>query len=249
MKKTALLFLISLILIVAGCKTQNGYSPGSDAGYATGKVLDTRGNPISDAKIMATNTLCANTHLVGTTDANGNYKIKIPAGVWKMSAEIDRTYYGHQFQLSLHPDHPEVFTGQDGVICNFEWRLYGPKVGQTDRFYGGEVKISKSKKSRINDLENIVFTFIPVSPRIDGSAGQPETITCGPRGTQDYARFPDLPIGQYRISARYRPTGQRIYLRNNAGGTYLADGSVTAGFSGNKKSDSCINCMTLEFRD
>ncbi|WP_338870916.1 carboxypeptidase-like regulatory domain-containing protein [Spirosoma sp. SC4-14] len=249
MKTIVLLLLMSLLLTAAGCKTQNGYAPESDAGFAMGKVLDMRGNPIPNAMIMAISTLDTNKRIAGKTDANGNYRIKIPAGAWKMSAEIERVYHGRQFTLMLHPDNPKVFTGQDGVVCNFEWRLYGPRTGHTDRFYGGEVKINKSRESRISDIENIVFTFTPVSPRIDGSTAEPESIVCGPRGTADYARFPDIPIGQYKISARYRPTGQRIFLRNPAGGTYSADGSITTAFNGNNKSSSCANCLTLEYKD
>lgn len=249
MKTSILLLLTSLLLTIAGCKTQNGYAPGSDAGYAIGKVLDMRGNPIPSATILATSTLDTAERVAGKTDTNGNYRIKIPAGAWKMSAEIERVYHGRHFTLMLHPDNSNVFTGQDGIVCNFEWRLYGPRAGHSDHFYGGEVKINKSRNSHISDIENIVFTFAPVSPRIDGSMAEPETIVCGPRGTADYARFPDIPIGQYKISARYRPTGQRIFLRNTAGGTYSADGSIDTEFTGTSGSNSCTNCLTLEYKD
>ncbi|UHG92274.1 carboxypeptidase-like regulatory domain-containing protein [Spirosoma oryzicola] len=249
MKKTIFLLTLPLFLFVAGCKTQNGYAPGSDAGYAVGKVLDMRGNPIPDAVISATSTLSDHKRLVGTTDTNGNYRIKIPAGAWKMSAELERIYHGRRFQLMLHPDHPEVFTGQDGVVCNFEWRLYGPKANQPNQYYGGEVKITQNESSQITDIENIAFTFTPISPRIDGSTAQPETVHCGPRGTDEFARFPDIPIGQYKITALYQPSGQRIYLRNNTGGTYSTDGSVVAEFNGTAPASSRINGMILEFKE
>lgn len=249
MKKITFLFLTSLLLTVAGCKTQTGYAPGSDAGYATGKVLDVRGNPVEGARIVATNARTTTKQVTGITDANGNYRIKIPSGAWKMSGELERVYHNRHFTLTLHPDHPDVFTGQDGVVCNFEWRLYGPKTGSTDRFYGGEVRINKDQHSQIADIDNIAFTFTPVSPRIDGSTADPETVSCGPQGTSHYARISDIPIGQYKITALYRPTGQRIYLRAGNDGTYSADGSVITEFNGTTRFSSCINCLTIEYTD
>ncbi len=249
-QRTFLGALLTASLLSASCQTSSpdpgATDPGKPTpGYVTGKVVDTQGRPLEGVEIVIDNTLFYNTNLLTNTDAKGAYRVKTPNGSWQATAEIRRTYNGKSYRLDLAPDNSNAFAGDEGAVRNFEWRLSGEKPDNPGAFYGGSVEVSGEVGKGPYDAENIEFTFTPVGPLIDGSAGKTLVL---PYDTY-YGRIPDVPIGRYRITAVYKPTGTRLKLRNRVNGTYAADGAVTMDFFGEIPYWSCTNCMFLEYSE
>src|SRR5689334_795607 len=140
-----------------------------------------------------------------TSDENGNYKIKIPAiNSLRAYARTLVNYNGKPYLVSLDPDHPQSFTSEDAVTCNFRWKLTGPVPGSSapDDYYGGTVTIYASSSNLpfpANDLAaqgNIEFKFEPQGVLIDGSAGQTVTAHAAP---PNYSYLYDIPVGKYKV--------------------------------------------------
>lgn len=76
------------------------------------------------------------------------------------------------------------------------------------------------------DTQEVELSLEPVSPLIDGSEGQ--KIVLQLQG-QSIGQTQDVPIGRYRITARYLPTGQMLNIRlRNSDQDYSS--SVTSSF-------------------
>ena len=75
------------------------------------------------------------------------------------------------------------------------------------------------------DTDKVELTLDPVDKLIDGSTGQKivRRLEGGSIGDTE-----DIPLGRYRISARYVPTGQVVKVRLRNEGTYGDD--VTSSF-------------------
>ncbi|MVM41677.1 carboxypeptidase regulatory-like domain-containing protein [Spirosoma sp. HMF3257] len=240
-------FTLLGLLTGGGC-TPSGADPEpgkQTGGYLSGRVVDTQGKPLPGVTIIADNTMFYNNNILATSDANGNYRIQTPNGSWVATAQIRRTYNGKGYMLDLEADKTDAFSGNDGAVRNFQWKLSGEKPDYPGAFYGGTVDVTNEIGKGPYDTENIDFTFTPVGPLIDGSIGKPVVY----RYDTYYNRIPDVPIGRYKISAIYKPTGTKLLLRNRVDGTYSADGSATMDFYGEIPYWSCTNCMFLEYKE
>ncbi|GHB75428.1 carboxypeptidase-like regulatory domain-containing protein [Persicitalea jodogahamensis] len=242
--------MLALSLASASCHTSSPDPGGGDpdkprAGYVTGKAVDSQGKPLSGVEVVIDNTLFYNTNLLTNTDANGLYRVQTPNGSWRATAQVRRTYNGKSYRLDLAPNTADAFTGDEGAVRHFEWRLSGEKSDNPGAFYGGSVEVSNEVGKGPYDAENVEFTFTPVGPLIDGSAGKTLVLSYDTY----YGRIPDVPIGRYRITAVYKPTDTRLQLRNRVNGTYAADGAVTMDFFGEIPYWSCTNCMFLEYSE
>ena len=188
--------------------------PKEEKGYITGKVTDMKGNPMAGAKVYIDNTIFYNSGISTTTDANGKYRIKGEQGAYRAYAEMTTTFNNHPFKIQFHPDNYDAFSGEEGAVRNFQWKLTGEKPFNPGVYYGGYATLSKDPGGEMYDAENIEFTFTPVGNLIDGSAGSAVVKSCGAPYSPSYYYVMDIPIGRYMVSAVYKPTGRPVKLRD-----------------------------------
>lgn len=224
--KKIISFSILSALLGAGCiscekdKTNDANNSDSSKGYVTGQVTNTQGQPVANAQVYISSDVWFNSGSQTTSDANGKYKIKIPSiNSLRAYARTLVTYNNKQYLVSFEPDHPQSFTSEDAVTCNFKWKLTGAVPGSSapDDYYGGLVTIYASSSNLpfpAGDLAaqgNVIFTFEPQGTLIDGSAGKTVTAHAGP---PNYSYIYDIPIGKYKVSATY--LGQALKIRDNS---------------------------------
>ncbi|MBB5139584.1 hypothetical protein HNP84_009348 [Thermocatellispora tengchongensis] len=201
-----------------------------EPGVLKGRVVDQAGQPIAGATIFADNQLLYNSNAIGTTDADGYYRVETPGSfTFHASGQVKRQLDGQEYVLDLEPDSDEPFAGPTGAIRNFTWKLAGPKAngqghhGGSVLFYFG---LDGANSNVFLEDEKVTLTLAPEGPLIDGSAG--ETLSVQAQRTPDGSGVQGVPIGRYRITASYEGSPLRIRLRNT--GEYASE--VVAGFSG-----------------
>ncbi|HET8574395.1 MAG TPA: carboxypeptidase-like regulatory domain-containing protein [Edaphocola sp.] len=219
--KTKYLYLCMLFMPLFSCKKDNSASGASNVaakGYVTGKVTDTKGNPIAGASVLLDNTITYASYVNGTSGPDGKYQIKLPTGnysIWKASATIQKSYDNKTYTLDMAPDNTNSIT-DDGAVCDFSWKLSGQQPdGST--YYGGTIDMDAGTGSAISDWNGIVLTLTPVSVLIDGSPGRAMTITFGSANWPNYVSgIIDIPIGRYKATAiyRYHNADYQLYLQN-----------------------------------
>jgi hypothetical protein len=243
--------LLAGLLGGAGCIQSTKENPLPDggarpmAGWVVGRIKDTQGNPMPNITVHVGSTLQASDGGLGTSNLNGRYKVPLKTGSWRAYAYLVREYNGRTYRIDLHPDTYDAFDG-DGGVRNFNWQLTGEKPSAPGTYYGGSVQLAFDPDGNHHDLRNVDVTFTPVGQLIDGTAGETLTrrSTDDPKG-QSPASITDVPIGRYRITARYRPTGQSLRLRNldDPGQPYQE--TLTMDFLGENSSRRCTNCMAV----
>lgn len=176
-----------------------------------GKVVDTTGKPIAGAEVVADNEFLYNSNVVGTTGADGTYRLPLgdAASTWNATAQITRQYNGKTYTFDLHPANPASFATNTGAIRDFSWKLTGEKpgggvYGNSVLYYLTSYEDPSSPDTPVDPL-NVELTLTPDGPLVDGSAGAPLTAhgTNGGDGTG----LQDVALGRYRITARYAPRG------------------------------------------
>lgn len=236
-------------LFTVSCKSSTKEPTPDDlqAGYLTGRAVNSLGKPLKGVQVIADNTLFYNSNLLTATDEKGSYKIQLPpaAGTYRATAEIKVNYNGQRYKLNLRPDNTDAFSERGGVR-NFVWTLSGEDPDESGRYYGGEITLDKDLGSQLYDVENIVFTLVPVGPLIDGSTGQTLKLRSGEPRSTTYGILADVPIGRYKISAVHQPTGTPVRVRKK-NGTFSTDGTATLDFYGENSPWACTNCMILEY--
>ncbi|RZS69206.1 carboxypeptidase-like regulatory domain-containing protein [Pseudobacter ginsenosidimutans] len=232
--KKLLLHAICVLVTMTSCKKGNDGDDSinkAEKGYATGKVADTKGKPLSNVEITVENVLPgASNSYTGKTDANGFYKIKIgPVGEYHASAYHTVLYNGVTYSLPMHSDNDAVFSNE-GAVRNFEWKLTGSMY--SGGRYGSSITLDADINFMINDPENIEYTLKPVGKLIDGSDGQELVLHPGLPNTESYGKLLDIPIGRYTLSAVYLNRGARKPLRLKLTNDYDAPyrGTVTIDF-------------------
>ena len=180
-------------------------------GYATGKVVDGRGEPLAGARILLDNSVYYASYIHGSTREDGSYRIKVPPGAWKADASIRKDYHGRTYTLELHPDSIDSFDGS-GAVRNFVWKLEGRPQDNDYGYYGGFIQLSTDLDFD-SDLEDIELTLVPDGPLIDGSTGRTLRLRLGDRYWVDRYQVEDVPIGRYRVTAMLRGDGGDRPLR------------------------------------
>ncbi len=209
----AVSFLLYLLITIGACKKTGAGESVTAKGYATGKVIDTYGNPIQGVEVVVNNSLIGNNNPAGVTDVNGNYKIKLPTvGTFHTSASFRKVFNGKTYTLDLHPDSFDEFSNE-GAVRNFQWKLTGQRKTVEEGYYGGSIGFNTGLGSLISEYQYIEFTLVPQGKLIDGSAGQTVQMKCGQPYTADYGHLRNIPIGRYKISAVYRENGTSTPLR------------------------------------
>ncbi|SMC89263.1 carboxypeptidase-like regulatory domain-containing protein [Pedobacter africanus] len=213
MKKYLLPTLIGFIIVVTACKKSGTQGePGVVANAVTGKVTDSKGNPLANVEVTVENQMTGN-HNTRTvlTSQNGTYKIELTSvGIFQASAYIKKNYNGVEYHMPLHPDNNELFN-KEGAVRNFVWKLSGAMPDNTG-FYGGTCELSPDIYIvPIEDFEKVEFTLTPVGPIIDGSNGT--VIKINPVRVSSYFVIRDIPIGRYFATAAYGQGTNKISLQ------------------------------------
>ena len=198
--KTCLPLLAALALLptLAACGTDAPAAAREESGYATGLVVDTRGEPIAGAKILLDNTVFYASYINGSTAEDGTYRLKVQPGAWRAYASIKRDFNGRTHSLDLHPDNVDSFD-DSGAVRNFTWKLEGRKPDNDWGYYGGLVKVFN--ETGFYEMENVEITLEPDGPLIDGSQGRTLVLRLGDNYWRQLAYLEDIPIGRYTASA------------------------------------------------
>ncbi|MVM33842.1 hypothetical protein GO755_27650 [Spirosoma sp. HMF4905] len=204
------LLLAGLLSLAACTKDSLSTDPGKvQAGFVKGHVVDTQGRPLAEATIIANNAIWVGKNVIGTTDANGNYRISLPnepgIGAFYVRGNVKMKFEGKTYQLPLFTEADDTFLPDEGAVKNLQLKLWGEKTGNfgDDGLYGGTVEVTNRTSFNTGDIE---FMLEPIS-LIDGSKG--ETLTFH----TDYYTAQGVPIGKYRVSARRISTNQPLYVR------------------------------------
>ncbi|GGO25954.1 carboxypeptidase-like regulatory domain-containing protein [Deinococcus humi] len=166
----------------------------------TGTVRNSAGQPVSGVDVYAENTLYYNMNALGTTNRQGRYTITLPRneiGTWRGGARLSREYHGTVYQFQLVPADRSEFATRSGAIRDFTWKLTGKKPD--GGYYGGTLWMFGAVNAPGFDLGRVEVTLTPVGPIIDGSPGKVI------KGFLVGSQLRDIPIGRYKVSARYMP--------------------------------------------
>ena len=255
---TALLLMSSCLAMTAcetnpvGPTTDNSTKPGNSPatggkpGYLVGTVTDPQGKPLPRATVFIDNTVFKGRGAEVNTATDGTYKVQLvkDLGQWIAKGFILKQYNDRVYKINLDPENPDSFTEDEKPVRNFKWKLTGhiPDLS-LDLYYGGTVEMFRDPNANeLRDNENIEFTFVPAGPLIDGSTGKTLTL----RAKKRYDDFlKDIPIGRYSITAVYKPTGEKLRVRNVFEDSDYAT-SVTADFVG-RESATRSNMMGIGF--
>ncbi|MDB5045233.1 MAG: hypothetical protein JWQ08_1283 [Deinococcus sp.] len=175
--------------------------PGQPTPYTMkGTVRNAAGQPVSGAEVWADNTLYYNMNALGTTDAQGRYSISLPRdqiGTWQAGGRFKTQYGGQWYDLSLAVDNEAAFATDAGAVRHFTLRISGERPG--GGFYGGKVWPYFSSHGGEFEMDQVEYTLTPDGPLMDGSVGQ--TL----KRHLDGPVLPDVPLGRYKVTARYLP--------------------------------------------
>lgn len=201
MKNGFKVFAISLLLHFGlGCSEENGADEsGQKEGYATGKVVDTKGNAIAGAKILLDNTVYYASYIHGSTNDDGTYSIKAQPGSWRTFAYHEIAYNGQTYRMELLPDHTDSFS-QEGAVRNFTWKLEGRMPWEAESYYGSTIVLT-GDIGFYEDEENIELTLTPIGNLIDGSEGRRLTLRYGDDKWKHRYELRDIPLGRYLVTA------------------------------------------------
>ncbi len=190
-----------------GCQAPahgNGKGGGSGANIVTGSVTTIAGTPLAGVEVFADNTLFYDANITVHTDENGKYRIELPdnpPGPWNIAGYVNTDYHGESYRLRLHPLLDQAVVASEGGVRDFQWRLAGPAL-DGDSFYGEDVWVDEYDFGSALWIDDVELTFEPLEPLIDGSTV--EAFTRRPEGK----KIADVPLGYYRVSARYVPEGE-----------------------------------------
>jgi len=202
-----------LLLSLAACKKNSGSTSSADgpsAGAVTGKITDSKGNPLGGIKVTLEHTVWADSYVFATTDNSGHYKATLPAepaGSWTAKAQLEKTAYGKQYRFDLATDHTDPFTRDQATVRNFTWQLSGQRPD--GGFYGAHVDIYQFGTDVDPGQVKLVFTPVE-STLIDGTPAMALE-----RQVHDVAgtfMVTDVPIGKYTVKAVY--PGKTLLLDN-----------------------------------
>jgi hypothetical protein len=229
--KKAFLFIIILHGLSAFSFCKNNDTAANEKGIVKGRITDAAGTPIANAKVVIEHTIFHASYVYATSDANGYYKVAVPAGSWQASVQIDRNYLGRLYKFDLSPDNSSAFTGTAGAIRNFTWKLQGNKP--QGGYYGNNVAVYSEPGSSFM-MEDVQLTLLPDGPLADGSTGKKIVGTLEDVGGGEDG-IKDIPLGKYIISAYNKTTKEPLQIRLRNKGEYVntITGIFVSGFTGN----------------
>ncbi len=222
------LFLLTLMLLGAASCTDKSTTPtptGPQAGYVTGHVVDAQGNPIKGAEIVVNNTGGVIQNLFGSTDANGDYRIKLAdgplVGNYYVRGHVKVAYQGQTCSLILLTENDQPFAPTDSPVRNMHLTLTGNRSDNfSDTGYFGAT-LEVDNHSNNAHFPNIEVTLEPIGPLVDGSVGK--KVIAQPNWLYSY----NIPVGKYKITARDVATNKALTVKN-----YLYDSSFQQSTTG-----------------
>ncbi len=235
------MLLFFMVITAANCTkspadvVKNENYEGVEAGLLKGRVTDAQGKPLAGVKVYAGHTAYYNTNVVAVTNADGYYKMDInnPGGTWTVHAEVERQYNGVGYTFYVYADNADPVSGTAGAVRKLTWKLSGPIPGLSNGKYGAKVAYYDNSPVYIRG-EEIEFTLTPDGPLVDGSAGQVitgfATAQFSMEGTAVGSGLDDVPLGRYRVSARYIPqnegTPKKLGIRLRDMGDYADEVTI-----------------------
>lgn len=213
----SLSFLLTLIALLSASACQpnseaiDPASGNTEKGVVKGRVVDRQGKAVVNAEIIANSTDYYNKTTTAYTDASGNYQLKLPTGIaegsYRVSGTLTMKYHNKNYKMALYEEDTRVFSAYDGAIRNFQFRLTGKRTVDDDASsspLGGRIEVHHQVDNVLGD--NLEITLDPVGPLVDGSTGKKLVL---PMPNNGYV-LNDIPVGQYKITARDRMTGQQL---------------------------------------
>lgn len=225
--KQLVVLLTFLAASFAPARARNGWLPptiAQEKGTVKGRVTDGAGRGIAGAKVVIEHTQFYAHYVYAVTKADGSYSTAVPAGSWKASVQIERTFNGKKYRFDLQPDNPAPFAGTAGATRNFVWKISGPRP--EGGFYGSDLAVYNEPGASLL-IENVAVTLTPVDSLANGARGsvvQKNLVDIG--GGEDGIR--DIPLGAYRVTAKNKATGKPLLIRLRNKGAYQP--SLTATF-------------------
>lgn len=219
------LMTVALLILVA-CNTAAQPTPPSNTepGIVKGIAVDGQGKPLAGVEVVANNTQFYNANIVGKTDAQGRYRLQLTSGSWQMTASYMREYNGQSYRIELTPDKDAAFAGTEGAVRNFKW-IIGGEARQGSVFVYSDIGIE------LLDSEHIELTLVPQGPLLDGSTGK--TMVGKLKSTPDGDGLTNIPLGRYKISARYMVPGEAVQgleVKGRKAGDETYASTITADF-------------------
>jgi hypothetical protein len=228
-RTSLLVFSLFLTLLVSACAQTIKPTPSPTSGLepyiVKGTVVDNNGAPLAGVEVVANNTQFYDANAVGTTDAQGNYRIELSAGSWQMTASMMRELNGQTYRIELTPETTAAFAGSEGAIRNFRWQPSGGEARQGSVFVYPDITVE------FLESQYIELTLEPQGLLLDGTTGQ--TITGMLTVTPDGDGLTDVPLGRYKITARYLVPGESpalLEIKLRDGGDEQYDDSLVADF-------------------
>lgn len=203
---STLLLTCLALAALPGCEgSATAATPAAERGYATGKAVNTRGEPIAGAKILLDNAVFYASYIDTTTRDDGSYRIRVEPGAWKADATFKTTYNGKTYVIELDPDNNDSFN-EEGVVRNFTWKLEGRAPDNEYAYYGGFIQLN-TDLDFYEDMADIELTLTPSGPLIDGSPGKTLQLRMGDHYWVDRYQIEDVPIGRYVVTATLHGDG------------------------------------------
>ncbi|MFC4454247.1 carboxypeptidase regulatory-like domain-containing protein [Deinococcus sonorensis] len=218
MKNTALLLLAVTALSACGASTtpattppahqQPGTTPpaspapGSASAYVmTGTVRTEAGAPIAGVQVFADHTAYYNMNALGTTDAQGHYRIPLAhqPGTWNAGAYMQLKVAGESYEVRLSPDLDTPFDGSQGAVRNFTFKASDAP--------SGKVNIYLAHSNVELDYDTLEYTFTPDGPNVLG-----DTAPITRKVVFGYG-IKNVPIGRYKVSATQMLNGVKQQMR------------------------------------
>jgi len=190
------IFQLLFLTMTLGCGKKD--TQPDQAGRVSGTVRSMSGVPINDVHILVDHSIFFNSNLSTKSDSQGRYSLSLPkTGGWYAFAIHRAAFNDKIYQCYLHPEDPAGF-GSEGAVKNFTWKISGQKAQPLTGYYGGTITADHFPGVYL-DTEKIQFTLVPQGNLIDGSTGQKLI-----RNASDGIQLLDVPMGRYRISAKYQ---------------------------------------------
>jgi hypothetical protein len=196
--KYSLVCLLSLVSLCAACaQTPQPFT-------VTGLVLDTKGEPLENAKVTVIPELIDGT-VKTLTDASGRYTVTSLVDTnYKANAYIEVPYNEQSVCQKLamtNADENLSFTVEKGAERNFQWQLTGQ--GGDDFldeiiFFGAEITFNDIPQEYREQARAAEITLTPRGPLLDGSEG---SVIVREHLFNETYKMEDIPLGPYTIQA------------------------------------------------
>jgi hypothetical protein len=208
-------------------------------GYVRGRVFDSKGRPFTAAsggtvevRVFGTTYEGHRTSYNTNVDANGNYELRVPDGLYRVIAEAKMQQNGQEFSLPLDPlDGVPPSSDKDshpGIVKDFGLRLTGgPGLGQkVARGAGMYVMDGGAFHSLFDALERkyprgsyVQVLLAPEGGMINGTPTKPTIYDCSLDGMKTGFGIEGIPLARYTAAARLvLPDGTKRTLRVSLNG-------------------------------